>query len=98
MDNRDVRPAQRGVTQPDRFAFLPGESAEERDDRLRGAGYTARCAHWESLTVEDIWGPDGEPPFPPIAPFRTSDAAHAAEDVADPNPAPLPTDPWSVTK
>lgn len=30
------------------------------------AAYDARCAHWESLTDEDVWGGPC-PPLPPIA-------------------------------
>ena len=43
-------------------AFAP-ETAEERDDRLRGSGYSASCAYWESLTDRQVQGVDPIPPF-----------------------------------
>lgn len=33
----------------------------------RPTDYEARCAEWESLTHEDIWGTPTPPPLPPIA-------------------------------
>ena len=57
--------------QPDRALqeFLDRDRRAPDDDPHRGAEYEARCLQWESLTDEDIWGPGGRPPLPPIPPL-----------------------------
>ena len=46
---------------------LPQQAWRFESPEDEGA-FEARCAHWESLTEEDIWGPGGRPPLPLIPP------------------------------